>query len=857
MARRTIVIILLLAGLASAQVVIPLEAWNSGEVSPLFEARTNFVKYDNACRTLQNMLVLTQGPVMRRPGTSFIADANDSTDEMRLISFEFSKSDTYILELADEYMRFYRNGGQILSGGNPFEIAIVYDESELFEIQHSQSANTMYLVHGDHPPQKLTRTGHTSWTIIDYPFVKGPFLPENTTIGTIAASAITGTVTLSAASGATPFDDPGHVGSLWRINHRNAPASINGSFSGDGSSSTLPVGGAWDASTKGTWTGTVSVERSEDGGSTWEQASGASVASVNDDNLDHSDTELEAGVIFRMTMSNHSSGTATFNLSAHEYIHVGIVEITAVASNITATATVITDLISNNQTALWSEGYWSDFRGWPQTVEFHEQRLVFGGSDSYPQTLWFTATGDFNDMEEGTIDDDAFIYELPGQNPMQWMISQDFLMIGTLGEVGRIGTRNIPITPSNPSYKTQSRPGSAYVQAVLAGDAILYIERGGEKVREVVFSLERDSFLAPDLTILAEHIADGGIVDIAYQARPDSVLWCVKSDGTLLSLTYRREEEVIAWSNHVTDGLFESVAVIPGIGEDEIWVVVSRTVDSNDLRYVEQFQPRGWSDQEDAYYVDSGLSFDGGAAVNVTNITQADPAVVTVSVWPTDGDGVNIADGDQVTITNVSGMTEINEGVYTMDDDNVGSLTFSLDDSSGVGNINSTGFTAYTTGGTTQRVEKNFGGLGHLEGEEVTVFADGAFMETADVSSSTIVISQWVNTANIGKEYTSILETMPLVFEDRGGSVAPKNKLISSVEVDVFETLGFFYGRDSSSLSEMPEINSSADPIPVFTGFRHCPFPFGNHQKTVVYIEESRPIPLTVRALYPSVEIVE
>ena len=854
MVRRAALIILLTSAL-HGQVVVPIQSFNSGEVSPLFEARSDFAKYDNACRTLQNMLVLTQGPVTRRPGTYYIAEVKDSDDYARLISFEYSKSDTYILELGDLYARYYRNGGVILDGADPYEIVTVFTDDEAFEIQYVQRANEMYLVHADHPPQKLTRTGHTAWTIAEYAYEGGPFMPENETAVTITPNAVTGAVTLTAS--VATFNVAGHPNSLWRIRHRVASASISGALAGDGSSATLPVGGAFDFSTKGTWIGTVALERNENGAG-WEPTPGFK-SSVNDENISYSDTELEADVLYRVTMSGYVSGTATYNLAATSYIHTGIVDVTAVASTVSASGTVVTDLASTGATVKWSEPAWSDYRGWPQTVEFHEQRLVFGGTESFPQTIWFSTAADYTDMTEGTLADDAFIYDLPGQNPIQWLKSQEYLMVGTLGGTGKIGEQNVALTPTNrPSYKVQSKPGSAYIQAVQAGDAILYVERGGEKVREIAYSLERDSFLAPDMTVLAEHIADGGIVDIAYQARPDSILWCVRDDGTLLSLTYRREQEVIAWATHTTGatGSFESVSVIPGTDEDEVWVVVKRTIDDSDVRYVEQFQPRDWGDQEDCFFVDSGLSYDGGATVAITNITRANPAVVTVSSWPEDAAGTALSDGDQIRILSVRGMTEVNDNVYTVDDADAVS-TFSLDDSASVGNINSTSFTAYVSGGTVQEVEKDFSGLDHLEGEEVTIFSDGAYESTSNVASGVASSSDWVNTAHIGLAYKSILETLPMVIE--GGSEAPKSKLIPRVDVDVFETLGFFYRgwNENSVLSEMPEIESDATPIPAYTGFRRCLFPFGHTQKAIVYIEEERPIPLTIRAIYPWVEVTE
>jgi hypothetical protein len=194
-------------------------------------------------------------------------------------------------------------------------------------------------------------------------------------------------------------------------------------------------------------------------------------------------------------------------------------------------------------------------------------------------------------------------------NPIQWMRSQELLMIGTTSSIGLLGQPDKPITPTfSPIYRTQAKNGSAYIQAVSAVDAVLFVERGAEKVREVLYTYASDRYVAPDMTVLAEHVTGDGIVEIDFQNRPDPVLWCVRQDGQLLSFTYQRKHDVLGWARHDTgaSGQFESVAVIPGSNADELWTVAARTVDSNSVRYVEQFQPLDWgTDANDMWFVDA------------------------------------------------------------------------------------------------------------------------------------------------------------------------------------------------------------------------------------------------------------
>lgn len=857
------IILLLFSSIASGQVTSAITAFNAGELSPHMLMRVGFQKYDNAAQELENMLILSQGPVERRPGTRYIAETKTSSSKSRLIPFEFSKTDAYIIEFGDEYLRFYRNGGQILTdGGSTYDISTDYDEGELFDIQYVQLADVMYLVDGNDPPQKLTRTDHNAWTIEDVNFVTGPFLDENKTTTTITPTGTTDTITLNSS---TDIFESTHVGALWRINHRTPAASVSGSFDANGSSSVLPVGGDFIIKTDGTWTGTVTLQR--DPGDGYEDTE-FQLHSEDDGNIDDVGNEDEIGVNYKVTMTSFSSGSCTYNFSAKTYTHVGIVKITAFTDGNTVTATVLTDLGSTDASDEWSEGYWSDFRSWPQTIEFHEQRLVFGGSESYPQTLWSSKTAngaldDYEDMTEGTNADAALIYVLPGQNPIQWLLSQTYLMIGTLSSVGRWGSADdaTPITPTEPTnYRVQAQNGSAYIQAVFAGDAVLYVERGGQRVREFAYSLERDRFVTPDLTILAEHITGDGIIDIAYQLRPDSILWCVTEGGVLATLTYERTEDVVGWSRQTTEGSYESVAVIPGSDEDEVWVIVNRTIDGSTARYVEQFQPRAWLDQKDAFFVDSGLSFDGGAAVNISNITLADPAVVTVSTWPTDGAGDNLSDGDEVKILSVVGTTELNGNIYTIDDANVTDKTFSLEDSTGTIDINSVDFTAYVSGGTVQRFEKDFSNLSHIEAETVAILGDGNALPTEIVSSGVVGLDTWSNVVHIGIPYKSQMMTMPVVLQTQLGLSAGKTARIGNVLVNFYRSLGVKYGLSEDSVDDVIFYDSTddvGDPILVVSGWKSLSFLAGHYREAVVYLETDQPLPFECRAIDPQLTITE
>ena len=280
----------------------------------------------------------------------------------------------------------------------------------------------------------------------------------------------------------------------------------------------------------------------------------------------------------------------------------------------------------------------------PSVVTFFEQRLVFGGSNNYPQTLWFSKNGNYTDFTVGTAADDALIYTIASNqvNAIRYLSATRVLTIGTSGgEYVLTSTNDGPVTPTTTLIRKYSNYGSAAIEPVQVADVTLFVQRGNRKLREFKFvgDVNTGGYNAPDMTILAEHITNGGITQMAYQQEPDSVVWCVRNDGTLLGMTYRREEEVVAWHKHVIGGAFssgqavvESIATLPtDTGEDELYMTVKRTINSVTKRYVEKLKVFDFGDNTTtAFFVDSGLSYSGSATTSVSGLYHLRGETVSV-----------------------------------------------------------------------------------------------------------------------------------------------------------------------------------------------------------------------------------
>lgn len=405
----------------------------------------------------------------------------------------------------------------------------------------------------------------------------------------------------------------------------------------------IPKGIGWRFITEGTWgtaanSASIVLERSYDGGSSFETIT--TVTSAANNNGVATGTEEFDDALYRVRVSEAGgdNSIATTQITLTDTSRIGIVELTAVASTTSATATVRRSLGLASDTAVaathrFSEGSWSNKRGWPKTVSISpEDRLVFAGNSAEPLTVWGSEIGDWtNYLSGGSLDTDPYIFELVGsgqQNEIQWSVPKRALVFGTVGGEHLFGASadDEAVTPTNVQAKLQTTYGSRNIRAEIVNQAILFIQRGGKKIREFLFNFQDDAHKADDLTVFAEHITGTGIVDIAFQRTPDPILWCVRADGEIAIMSYERDQNVFSWSRIVTDGNFESICVIYGGAgnEDEVWVTVKRGIESSDVRYIERFKNQFWEQEDDAVMVDSALVVQSASRAQQTIILASD-----------------------------------------------------------------------------------------------------------------------------------------------------------------------------------------------------------------------------------------
>lgn len=497
----------------------------------------------------------------------------------------------------------------------------------------------------------------------------------------------------------------------------------------------------------------------------------------------------------------------------------GYVKITNVVSPSVATVSVIQTLASTAATTSWAEGAWSSVNGWPARVTFHQQRLFLARTDEEPQKVWGSKSFIYDDFAvNGGEDDDAINIQLASNesNDIKWIVSGSDLIAGTYGGefIIKAGDDS-PLTPSNTNVKKQTSWGSEDIVPKKIGNFFYYVQRFSKKLRELFYFWDLDSYKSVDKTILSPHVAGDGFIDMSYQQNPDTVLWCVCSNGTIATMTREIDQEVQGWTRQTTSGLYESIATIPSQSEshDEVWVVVKRTVNGSSKRYIERFKSQEIPDRQDqCWYVHSGLNYDAFYE------TSATPTVTNISISATAGTSVVVTSNTAYFIAG-----DVGQRIRAIDSEGeiVGELKITSYSQSTivVGDVKYA-FSAPTYSGGSWGVSvESISGLDHLEAATVSVLGDGGTDKPSKVvSDGTITLAYDYFYITVGLPYDQIIKTLPQEAGSQRGTSQGKIQRISEVAFKVNRShKGFKVGGSASSTDE---IRYAEDIVPdvVYTG---------------------------------------
>jgi hypothetical protein len=723
--------------------------FTGGEFSPRLRGRIDISRYNNAVEEMRNTVPLIYGGAVGRDGTIFCASTKDSTERARLVSFVYNTNDSYILEFGNTYIRFYREGAQIESApGVPYEIGTSWSEANVANLNFAQQANSLYVFSGVNAITKINRFEDALWSLSNID-PDGDLTPVQD-VGERMEGNWTLAVVLSLTYSIVSTTDTFINADIGRIiQYKNFQCRVT-AFTDARNIEVLVLTGG------GSVPATI-------GNSVSSQKDYAIMLGSPKTTLTPSGVDVDAVITLTAGVAAFRNTTGAQWDKSSVSINGGLVRITSRASTTVLNGVVVAKLAASVAAVAdsWElrSKIWSDYRGYPTCGVFAEQRLIAGGSEFNPVTLAASGIADYGNFEGFTTNDDqAFIFDIAN--------SQDrILQLFNLKKVIALDSGNLtaieggvekPMTPTNIQIKPQSADGANSVAPERVGDEMYFVHRSGKKLISATYDISGDGFNSTEASKIAEHIANIGIADMAYQRSPYSILWLVLNDGQMGSVTIDKEENVLAWALHFTDGEFESVACIPGIDGDELWVTVKRVIDEVTKRQVERFDPE---------------------------LNGMDSAIV--------------------------GTSELGANVW----DN----------------------------------------LGHLEGKEVTVLADGVAIGLFTVTDAEIDIGRVAFEVKIGIPFRSWVKLLPVEVASPNGTSQGKNIRNGETTVRFLETLGASIGDQTAGARQLNNFQLD-EPLELFTG-EVSVNELGWEQGGQITIEQNHPLPMHVLSVVRRVSI--
>jgi hypothetical protein len=523
----------------------------------------------------------------------------------------------------------------------------------------------------------------------------------------------------------------------------------------------------------------------------------------------------------------------------------GTFKITAFTSSTQVTATVV-DTVPTAATDQWSEAAWSSVRGYPETINFHQNRMLLCCTEKDPQRGWASDIGVYDSFDiESTEDDTGFDFDLPSNeyNKILWTLSGENFTIGTSGSEFILtgGTNNSTLTPANRSVKKQTAYGSENGVALSFGSYQYFIQRTGRKLMEFAYKWEENQYSSGDMTILSDHITESGIKEFALRKNQDAIMFCVLNNGKIAAFTRETTQNVVAWSRLETDGLFKSVCCLPrATGNDDVVVIVERTINGSTTKYIEYFEQYIDEDQTMACFLDCSLSYDGYALTEGITLTSTD----------TTGDVTLTSSASYFTSSQVGRNLKIVDSTHNV----IGKAKIT-------GYVSATEVTATIIrefadtsidGGTWAVGVVTISGLDHLEGEDVSCLLDGSYNETTyTVTSGSITLPRDYCYVTIGLLKESTLKTMPLYEGSQAGTAVGKYSRSPYIAINMYKTLGITAGDDENQY-EVIERNATTpmgEAEPLVTDIERLPTGNEWEKQSQVTIKQPKPYPCNILGL--------
>lgn len=597
-------------------------------------------------------VVVARGPVTFRIGSTSGGDEYVSETDLATgnHSLSFVPTGTFYVRVSSRLKRVVWIDSITTEPSGAVLLPAPWKTDDLRLIRWDQSADVLFVACKGFAQYRIERRGTgRSWSVAGYYADNGPFRAENLGPITLTPSGLSGNITITSANAssvAVPYFKATNVGSLFSIS--SVGQRVSSSISAANTfTNTIRITGVGESrrytwSISGTWSGTVTLQRSVGVVGFWEDVADRTSNSSDSDN-DGQDNQV---IFYRLGFKagNYVSGTAVCTITYTTGSIRGVARVTGFTSSSIVDAEVLTEMGGLDASNVWSEGAWSERRGWPSAVCLYEGRLWWGGKNN----IWGSITDAYDSFDPDFLGDAGPINRTIGAGPVDninFLLPLQRMIVGSAGaELSvRSTTFDEPLSPTNFNLKEASTQGSAPVLAVKHDSRGIFVQRSGERVYELAFDSQAYDYGSTDLTKLIPELGRPGIVAIAIQRQPDTRIHCVKSDGSVAIAVIDPTEEarVISWQIITTDGAIEDVVVLPGVGEDSVYYAVNRTIGSTGVSGLVVTAGTGYTSVPT-------LTFAGGGGSNAAATVSL--GVVSFSIGAAGSNYKGLLDGDVVTL---------------------------------------------------------------------------------------------------------------------------------------------------------------------------------------------------------------
>lgn len=860
----------------------------AGELAPSIFAHTDLSKYKSGAALMRNFFVDYRSGASTRPGTKFVIQALLSSTPIRLIPFQFSSSVAYIIEFGDFYCRFITEGGAVLETGfaisgvnntNPGQVTAVGNNfvnddwvyitgvvgatrynNRFYKVTVSGSTITLFDVNGVAVDTSAFGTYTSGGAIARVYKIASPYAATDLALLKFAQSASFMT-----------FTHPSYV--PYNL-VASAPTSWAFTAITFGTTLTAPTGvGTAAAGGTGAYY-SYAVTAVDTAG----QESTSSAAAL--DNKANITTTAGTNTITWSAVT----GAASYNVYKTELSVAGAVP-AGQAYGYIGYATALSFIDSNivpdfSTTPPIVDNPFSGGNN-PITFCYYQQRAVYAGSTTQPTTFWMSQPGSFNNFnysnptqEDDSITDtivslqvNAIKSMVPMPGGLVMLTSKGAWQISG-GSGGAGGT--VAITPINAIATPQAYNGASDVQPLVINYDIVYVQAKGSIVRDLSYNIYANIYTGTDISVLSNHLfLNYQITEWAYAEEPFKIVWAIRDDGTLLSLTFVKEQEIYGWAHSDTLGLFKSIASITEGQVDAVYTCAKRFIGGRWVQMIERFDDRMFTysnanplsastlpipciraNAESSWCVDCGTQ---STLVTPAATLSADTSYGTVN-FSTDasvftsgdvGSIIRMGGGIAEVTSFVSGLSVVGEWTTspaaTIPND---PLNTPIPQDSGDWSI--------TPPSTT------FFNLDYLEGQTVSILADGGVVTPQTVVDGSITLQSPASLVTVGLGFRAQLQTMPLDVSESGGTSQAKRKKISALTVLANNTRGLLAGSTFGSLTPIKELapqTTLGQPIPLVTGQERIVMDPNWTVEGQICLQQDDPLPATILGVVPEITI--